>query len=117
MAERKYIFGVRAQLALIITLLLAGVSGTQYVINYRQQREVLNTLVELNRQINETILHIDRQLKESLRPPGKGGETPRNQLQNFAVQDQKAPYRPEKYQGPVSRPPIIPFFLSILNLM
>ena len=68
MAGKKYIFGVRARLALIIILLLAGVSGTQYVINYRQQREVVNTLVELNRQINETILHIDRQLKESSQP-------------------------------------------------
>jgi len=94
MAKRKYIFGVRARLALIITLLLAGVSGTQYVINYRQQREVVNTLVELNRQINETILHIDRQLKKPLPPsqavqpgPGHGTDLDRTsmarELQNF----------------------------------
>ncbi|MBW1696358.1 MAG: HAMP domain-containing protein [Deltaproteobacteria bacterium] len=94
MAEKKYIFGVRARLALIITLLLAGVSGTQYVINYRQQREVVSTLVELNRQINETILHIDRQLKASSQPsrvvqpaPGQRMSLERNsmarELQNF----------------------------------
>ena len=95
MTKRKYIFGVRARLALIITLLLAAVSGIQYVINYRQQREVVDTLVELNRQINETVLHIDRQLKQVSTPPpqvappgpGKGEALQRismaGELQNF----------------------------------
>ncbi|MBN2288113.1 MAG: HAMP domain-containing protein [Candidatus Glassbacteria bacterium] len=57
-------FGVRARLALIITLLLAGVSGTQYAINYRQQQQVVAKLLELNRQINRTIQDIDRQIQK-----------------------------------------------------
>ncbi len=57
-------FGVRARLALIIILLLAGVSGTQYLLNYQQQRVVLGQLMELNRQINLTVRDIDRQLKQ-----------------------------------------------------
>ncbi|OGG00497.1 MAG: hypothetical protein A3F83_09705 [Candidatus Glassbacteria bacterium RIFCSPLOWO2_12_FULL_58_11] len=63
MAEKKFIFGVRARLVLIITLLLAGVSGTQYLANYRQQRNVVTKLVLLNHQINEAVRSVDSQLK------------------------------------------------------
>ena len=75
--EKNYKFGVRARLALIFTLLLAGVSGTQYVINYRQQQLVMSKLVGLNRQINETIMQIDNQIKQGTLPapasqPGQG---------------------------------------------
>ncbi|HLA40942.1 MAG TPA: hypothetical protein VJ417_13155, partial [Candidatus Glassbacteria bacterium] len=77
MKEKNYKFGVRARLALIFTLLLAGVSGTQYVINYRQQQLVMSKLVGLNRQINETIMQIDNQIKQGTLPapasqPGQG---------------------------------------------
>ena len=68
MAEKKFIFGVRARLALFITLLLAGVSGTQYVTNYRQQLNVVTKLVQLNHQINEAIRSVDTQLKDRTAP-------------------------------------------------
>ncbi|HUU29466.1 MAG TPA: ATP-binding protein [archaeon] len=68
MVRKKYIFGVRARLVLIITILLAGVSGTQYILNYHQQQAVIQRLIDLNRQINLTIQDIDRQLKSRTRP-------------------------------------------------
>jgi signal transduction histidine kinase len=87
----KRFFSVRARLALIITLLLAGVSGTQFVINYYQQQEVVSRLLDLNRQINQTIQDIDRQINKRAQrtvrtnlpgsPPGPGGIE--RELQNF----------------------------------
>jgi len=64
---------VRARLVLIITGLLAGVSGTQFVINYRQQQEVVAKLLELNRQINQAIQDIDRQIDKRSRRVAKAG--------------------------------------------
>ena len=88
MAGKNYIFGVRARLALIIILLLAGVSGTQYVINYRQQQEVMRKLVEINREINRTIRDIDRQLKNRSRSapvvlPGEHTSRIKQELNSF----------------------------------
>jgi signal transduction histidine kinase len=67
MSARIIKFGVRARLVLLITLLLAGVSATQYYLNWRQQREVLARLVQLNHEINQTVRDIDRQIQERAR--------------------------------------------------
>jgi signal transduction histidine kinase len=64
MGNKKIYFGVRTRLILIITLLLAGVSGTQFFLNYRQQQAVIGQLIELNREINQTIRDIDRQIED-----------------------------------------------------
>ncbi len=69
----KSFFGVRARLVLIITGLLAGVSGTQFAINYRQQQEVVSRLLELNRQINQTIQDIDRQIEKRSQQTARTG--------------------------------------------
>ncbi|MEA2064560.1 MAG: ATP-binding protein [Gemmatimonadota bacterium] len=67
-APGSIVFGVRARLVLIITLLLAWVSGTQYAINYYQQQAVVGKLLELNRQINQAIYDIDRQIEKRTGP-------------------------------------------------
>ena len=72
-AKSRGFFGVRVRLALIITLLLAGVSGTQYVLNYRQQQRVVSRLIDLNRLINRTIRDIDRQIEERASRAGISG--------------------------------------------
>ena len=85
MSGHKTKFGVRARLVLIITLLLSGVSGTQYYLNYRQQKEVLSRLINLNHEINQTVRDIDREIKagahRSPRPacrrPGEPGRARR----------------------------------------
>ena len=66
-STKRSMFGVRVRMVLIITGLLAGVSGTQFAINYRQQQEVVAKLLELNRQINQTIHDIDRQIEKRSR--------------------------------------------------
>ncbi|MEA1996016.1 MAG: ATP-binding protein [Gemmatimonadota bacterium] len=68
MSGKRIIFGVRARLVLLITLLLAGVSSTQYVINYRQQQAVISQLLALNHQINDTLRDIDRRVRERSLP-------------------------------------------------
>jgi len=83
-SAKRSMFGVRVRLVLIITGLLAGVSGTQFAINYRQQQEVVAKLLELNRQINQTIHDIDRQIEKRSRQisqpglpgPPAGGRSP-----------------------------------------
>jgi len=75
MAEKKYRFGVRGRLVLLITFLLAGISGTQYILYYLQQQAVIRQLVELNRQINVTIQDIDRQIREHYRLSTASGQS------------------------------------------
>jgi signal transduction histidine kinase len=74
MAAKNYRFGIRARLTVIFTLLLAAVSATQFLIFNSQQYQVVDRLMDLNRQINETILHIDNQLKNrAISPDGNRG--------------------------------------------